>query len=115
MSTAISKKGEVKKAVNIYTDAAIEKMIGSDPTLDQELLRAIIRPKRQILVEVPVRKDDGKYVTYQGYRVQHNDARGPFKGGLRFHPQVDLSEVNTLAYLMTLKTAVSNVPFGGGK
>ncbi|MBZ0185186.1 MAG: glutamate dehydrogenase, partial [Candidatus Obscuribacterales bacterium] len=115
MSTTMKKKSTEKNAVAAYTKSAIDRMVANDRCLDEELLRSIIRPKRQILVEIPLRKDDGSYATYHGYRVQHNDARGPFKGGLRYHPNVDLEEVKTLAYLMTLKTAVVNVPFGGGK
>lgn len=115
MSTAIKKKSNEDSSVAAYTRAAIDKMMETDSSLDEDLLRSIIRPKRQILVEVPLRKDDGTYATFQGYRVQHNDARGPFKGGLRYHPRVDLAEVKILACLMTLKTAVVNVPFGGGK
>lgn len=115
MSTTMKKKSSEESSVAAYTKAAIDKMMETDSSLDEDLLRSIIRPKRQILVEVPVRKDDGTYATFQGYRVQHNDARGPFKGGLRYHPKVDLAEVKILACLMTLKTAVVNVPFGGGK
>ncbi|MCA9803452.1 MAG: Glu/Leu/Phe/Val dehydrogenase [Cyanobacteria bacterium HKST-UBA02] len=111
----MKKKSSEESSVAAYTKAAIDKMMETDSSLDEDLLRSIIRPKRQILVEVPVRKDDGTYATFQGYRVQHNDARGPFKGGLRYHPKVDLAEVKILACLMTLKTAVVNVPFGGGK
>jgi len=102
-------------AVTTYSLAAIEQLEKLDKTLDPDFLRAIIKPKREIVVEVPLRKDNGKFVTFQGYRVQHNDARGPFKGGLRFHPSVDLTEARTLAHLMSLKTAVVNIPFGGGK
>ncbi len=115
MNTTISKKGVEKTAVVAYMEAAIKKLREHNTTFDLDLLQAITRPKRQILVEVPLRKDDGSYTTFQGFRVQHNDARGPFKGGLRYHPNVDLEEVKTLACLMSLKTAVVNIPFGGGK
>lgn len=115
MSTTMKKKKVAEKSVETYTREATEKVIKDYPNVDADLLRSIIKPKRQIIVEVPVRLEDGTYKTFQGYRVQHNDARGPFKGGLRYHPDVDLEEVKTLAYLMTLKTAVVNVPFGGGK
>ena len=115
MSSTVNKKKVAEKSVETYTREATERIIRDYPKVDADLLQSIIKPKRQIIVEVPVRLDDGTYKTYQGYRVQHNDARGPFKGGLRYHPDVDLEEVKTLAYLMTLKTAVVNVPFGGGK
>lgn len=115
MNTTISKKGVEKTAVVAYMEAAVKKMRATNPGIDLDVLTAIMRPKRQLLVEVPLRKDDGSLVTYQGFRVQHNDARGPFKGGLRYHPAVDIEEVKTLACLMSLKTAVVNIPFGGGK
>jgi glutamate dehydrogenase (NAD(P)+) len=68
-----------------------------------------------VQVQIPVELDSGEVATYIGYRVQHNDARGPMKGGLRYHPQVDLDEVRALAALMTWKTAVVNLPYGGAK
>ncbi|MDB4381068.1 glutamate dehydrogenase [Mariniblastus sp.] len=82
----------------------------------QESTRRLLKmPKREITVEVPVEMDDGRLETLVGYRVQHNNARGPMKGGLRFHPDVDLDEVRALASLMTWKTAVVNIPYGGAK
>jgi len=104
-----------RNAVTTYSMTAIEQLSGLDSVIDPDLLQAITRSKREIIVEVPLRRDDGKYVTFRGYRVQHNDARGPFKGGLRYHPTVDLHDARTLAHLMSLKTAVVNIPFGGGK
>ncbi|HSJ46196.1 MAG TPA: Glu/Leu/Phe/Val dehydrogenase dimerization domain-containing protein [Euzebyales bacterium] len=70
---------------------------------------------REIRVQLPLRRDDGTVETFYGYRVQHNGARGPYKGGVRFHPTADLDEVRALASLMTWKTAVIGVPFGGAK
>ena len=64
---------------------------------------------------LPIRLDNGEIGTFVGYRVQHDGARGPMKGGLRFHPQVDDDEVRTLAQLMTWKTAVVDLPYGGAK
>ena len=72
-------------------------------------------PKRVIQVSFPVKLDSGETRFVQAYRVQYNDARGPFKGGLRFHPQVDLDEVKALSFWMVIKNAVVGVPFGGGK
>jgi len=72
-------------------------------------------PQRILEVTFPVKMDDGKTKLFYGYRVQHNNARGPFKGGIRFHPQVDLDEVKSLAFWMSIKCAVANIPFGGGK
>jgi glutamate dehydrogenase (NAD(P)+) len=105
----------IRDAVTTFSLSAIEKLTRVNTLIDPDLLRAIVHSRREITVEVPLRRDDGKYVTFRGYRVQHNDARGPFKGGLRYHPTVDLKEARTLAHLMTLKTAVVNIPFGGGK
>ncbi len=70
---------------------------------------------REVQVQIPVRREDGRIHVYSGYRVQHNGARGPYKGGIRFHQEVDLDEVRALAALMTWKTAIVDVPFGGAK
>jgi glutamate dehydrogenase (NAD(P)+) len=72
-------------------------------------------PYREVTVQIPVKLSDGKTHVYSGYRIQHNGARGPYKGGIRFHPEVDIDEVRALASLMTWKTAVVNLPFGGAK
>ena len=72
-------------------------------------------PYREVTVQIPVRLGDGKVHVFSGYRIQHNGARGPYKGGIRFHPEVDIDEVRALASLMTWKTAVAGVPFGGAK
>jgi glutamate dehydrogenase (NAD(P)+) len=72
-------------------------------------------PYREVTVQIPVKLSDGKVHVYSGYRIQHNGARGPYKGGVRFHPEVDVVEVRALASLMTWKTAVAGVPFGGAK
>jgi glutamate dehydrogenase (NAD(P)+) len=83
--------------------------------LDDASRRLLMTAKREITVEVPVEMDDGRLETLVGYRVQHNNARGPMKGGLRYHHEVDLDEVRALASLMTWKTAVVNLPYGGAK
>ena len=78
--------------------------------------RTLIRtPFREMKVEVPLYRDDGSFTTFMGYRVQHNGARGPFKGGIRFSPHVGEQEVKALAETMTYKTALVDIPFGGGK
>ena len=77
-----------------------------------EVLR---NPKRALIVSVPFRRDDGTVEVAQGYRVQHNVTRGPAKGGVRYHPAVDLDEVKALAMWMTWKCAVASIPFGGAK
>ncbi len=71
--------------------------------------------ERELTVNFPVRMDDGTVKVFTGFRVQHNDTRGPAKGGLRYHPDVTLDETRALAALMTLKTAVVNIPYGGAK
>ena len=79
-----------------------------------EGLREILRtPKRQLTVAVPTLMDDGSVKVFQGYRVQHNVARGPAKGGTRYHPQLTLDSVKALASWMTWKCAAVNVPYGG--
>jgi glutamate dehydrogenase (NAD(P)+) len=79
-------------------------------------LRAVLRtPKRELTVNFPVEMDDGRIRVFTGYRVQHNLARGPAKGGIRYHPQVDLDEVRALAMWMTWKCAVVRIPYGGAK
>ncbi|WP_374263300.1 Glu/Leu/Phe/Val dehydrogenase [Zoogloea sp.] len=75
----------------------------------------LTRPKRALIVNVPIRLDNGEIAHFEGYRVQHNLARGPGKGGIRYHPDVTLAEVMALSAWMTVKNAVVNVPFGGAK
>ncbi|MBI3749614.1 MAG: Glu/Leu/Phe/Val dehydrogenase [Chloroflexi bacterium] len=97
--------------------AAIEQFDAAADHLSLEPgLRAILRvPKRELTVRFPVRLDDGSVQVFQGYRVQHNVARGPAKGGLRFHPDTDINDVRALAMWMTWKCALVGVPFGGAK
>lgn len=83
--------------------------------LDSGLRKVLAAPKRALVVSIPVRMDDGRIEVFEGYRVQHNMARGPAKGGVRYHPGVTLDEVKALASWMTWKCAVVNIPFGGGK
>jgi glutamate dehydrogenase (NAD(P)+) len=73
------------------------------------------RPKRMLIVDVPIHLDDGSIAHFEGYRVQHNLSRGPGKGGVRFHQDVTLSEVMALSAWMSVKNAAVNVPFGGAK
>lgn len=95
--------------------AQVEKVV---PMLEESLqphVETLRRPKRILIVDVPIRRDDGSYAHYEGYRVQHNTSRGPGKGGIRYHQDVTLSEVMALSAWMTIKNAVVNVPFGGSK
>ncbi len=119
MSTTINSQVRTKptrpimkpnESVHIYFDRAAD-MIDLDPGMRRLLQTA----RREVTVEVPVEMDDGRLETLVGYRVQHNNARGPMKGGLRYHWDVDLDEVRALASLMTWKTAVVNIPYGGAK
>ncbi|MCC6466427.1 MAG: glutamate dehydrogenase [Planctomycetes bacterium] len=96
--------------VNALFDRAADRLNMADET--RQILK---KPFREVTVSVPVRMDNGKINVYTGFRVQHNGARGPWKGGIRYHPEVDLNEVRALASLMTWKTALVDVPFGGAK
>jgi glutamate dehydrogenase/leucine dehydrogenase len=83
--------------------------------LDRDLAEILKHPKRQLTVSVPIRMDDGSVRVFDGFRVQHNVARGPAKGGIRYHPNVTLDEVKALAMWMTWKCATVNIPYGGAK
>jgi glutamate dehydrogenase (NAD(P)+) len=98
------------EAVTLYFHHAADEL-GLAPAMRTLLGTAV----REVQVQIPVEMDDGTIDCYIGYRVQHNRARGPMKGGLRFHHEVDLDEVRSLAALMTWKTAVVNLPYGGAK
>ena len=89
---------------------------GADLLEVPEDIRAVLSSSyREVQVQIPVSLSDGKTHVFSGFRVQHNGARGPYKGGIRFHPEVDLDEVRALASLMTWKTAIVNIPYGGAK
>ncbi|MEM0476206.1 MAG: Glu/Leu/Phe/Val dehydrogenase [Candidatus Aenigmatarchaeota archaeon] len=81
----------------------------------EEVFEILKRPQRIIKVNIPLKRDNGKLEIYEGYRVQHNNFLGPYKGGIRYYPEVDEDEIKTLALLMTLKCALINLPLGGGK
>jgi glutamate dehydrogenase (NAD(P)+) len=97
-------------ATRLYFEHAADKV-----DLDDRMRKLLLAAKREVQVQVAVELDDGEIETLVGYRVQHDDSRGPMKGGLRFHPDVDLDEVRSLASLMTWKSAVVNIPYGGAK
>lgn len=96
--------------VRHYFDRAVERL-----GLPEDIRTVFWNSYREVAVQIPVKLSDGKIHTFSGYRIQHNGARGPYKGGIRYHPEVDIDEVRALASLMTWKTAVANVPFGGAK
>ena len=104
------KKESPTDTVNYFFDGAAEQL-----GLSEEICQTLIKPYREIIVEVPLRRNDGHLDLYTGYRVQHNGSRGPYKGGIRFHSTADLEEVRALAALMTWKTALADIPFGGAK
>lgn len=83
--------------------------------IEEEVLSYLLEPQKEITVTIPVRMDDGKVKVFQGFRVQHNNLLGPYKGGIRFHPDANLDEVKTLALLMSLKVSLLGLPYGGGK
>jgi glutamate dehydrogenase/leucine dehydrogenase len=83
--------------------------------LDEGIHKILAKPKRVLTVSLPVKMDDGRIEVFTGFRSQHNDARGPFKGGIRYHPQVTIEEVMALSMWMTWKCAVTGIPLGGGK
>jgi glutamate dehydrogenase (NAD(P)+) len=96
--------------VRFYFDRATERL-----AIPEDIRVVFWEPYREVTVQIPIKLADGKTHVFSGYRIQHNGARGPYKGGIRFHPEVDIDEVRALASLMTWKTAVANVPFGGAK
>ncbi|MGQ9509319.1 MAG: Glu/Leu/Phe/Val family dehydrogenase [Thermodesulfobacteriota bacterium] len=107
---------ENKKKINPLDVAMKQVDIAAERLkLDPGVCEKIKQTKRELIVHFPVKMDDGSVKIFTGYRVQHNMARGPGKGGIRYHPDVDLDEVRALAMWMTWKAAVVNIPFGGAK
>jgi glutamate dehydrogenase (NAD(P)+) len=102
-------KSLYEQALEVFRQAA--KVMQLDPNIQ----RFLERPQRTIIVEFPVLMDDGRVEMFVGYRCQHSTALGPAKGGIRYHPNVTLDEVQTLAFWMTWKCSLLNLPYGGGK
>ncbi|MGB7345016.1 MAG: Glu/Leu/Phe/Val dehydrogenase dimerization domain-containing protein [Pirellulaceae bacterium] len=98
------------EATQIFFDAAAEHL-----NLEPAFREALLMPKREVQVQVSIERDDGSLANFVGFRVQHDNSRGPMKGGLRYHHEVDLDETRALASLMTWKTAVVDLPYGGAK
>lgn len=98
------------EATALYFNHAADQL-----DLTENMRQLLLVPKREITVQIALERDNGEIATFIGYRVQHDNARGPMKGGLRYHPDVDIDEVRSLAALMTWKTAVVNIPYGGAK
>jgi glutamate dehydrogenase (NAD(P)+) len=83
--------------------------------LDHDVREILRQPKNELIINFPVRLDDGRFHIFKGYRIQHNNLLGPFKGGIRYHPEANLDEMKALAMWMTYKCAMHDIPFGGGK
>jgi glutamate dehydrogenase (NAD(P)+) len=96
--------------VSHHFDNAVQRL-----DIREDVASVLKSSYREVQVQIPVKLSDGRIHVYSGYRVQHNGARGPYKGGIRFHPEVDLDEVRALASLMTWKTAIAGIPYGGAK
>jgi glutamate dehydrogenase (NAD(P)+) len=105
-----------REDLNPYRISQIQFDIAAEYLKLDPGLRQILRtPKRVLEVSIPTKMDNGQIKVFTGFRVQHNVARGPAKGGIRYHPAVTLDEVKALAMWMTWKTATVNIPFGGAK
>ncbi|KPJ66927.1 glutamate dehydrogenase [candidate division WOR-1 bacterium DG_54_3] len=105
-----------KKRASVYDNVTRQFNKAADlENLDPNIRKILAMTTNEIIVHFPVRMDDGRVEMFTGYRVQHNNSLGPFKGGLRFHPAVDIDEVRALATWMTWKSAITNIPFGGAK
>jgi glutamate dehydrogenase (NAD(P)+) len=102
---------------NVLLDTALKNFYAAaeEMGLDDGLIEIMSRPERAICVSIPVTMDDGSVKVFEGYRVQHSTVCGPAKGGLRFHPDVNLEECEALASLMTWKCSLAGIPYGGGK
>ncbi|MFC1724764.1 Glu/Leu/Phe/Val dehydrogenase [candidate division KSB1 bacterium] len=111
----MTKKSGSKKAT-LYENVSKQFNKAADlMDFDPEIRKILSKTKNENIVNFPVIMDDGKIEMFTGYRVQHNDVLGPYKGGMRYHPEVDIDEVRALATWMTWKSAIANIPFGGGK
>ncbi|HRP62642.1 MAG TPA: Glu/Leu/Phe/Val dehydrogenase [Phycisphaerales bacterium] len=117
LPTAVFEELEiVRDPTNLFHQTIEQVLIAADLVGMKHHQKIIIaQPKNEIMVHFPVLMDDGHHKLFKGYRVQHNNALGPYKGGLRFHPHVSLDDVKSLAVLMTMKCSLVKVPFGGGK
>ncbi|MCX7944211.1 MAG: Glu/Leu/Phe/Val dehydrogenase [Deltaproteobacteria bacterium] len=105
-----TKKRSVYDSVRLQFDKAADLM-----NLDSNIRKILSHTQNEIVVHFPVKMDNGKIEMFTGYRVQHNNVLGPYKGGLRFHPDVDIDEIRALATWMTWKSAIVDIPFGGAK
>ena len=101
---------------NLYNNfTSVIEETGRALNAHPDIIKYLTRPQRIIHINIPITLDNGSVETFSGYRIQHNNARGPYKGGVRYHPDVNLDEMMTLAGFMTIKTAIVDIPFGGAK
>jgi glutamate dehydrogenase (NAD(P)+) len=114
-STGATKPGQHAEISNLDIVKHYFQIAAEQLELPDDLRTVFWEPYREVTVQIPIKLSDGKIHVFSGYRIQHNGARGPYKGGIRFHPEVDVDEVRALASLMTWKTAVAGIPFGGAK
>lgn len=106
----------VRDPTNLFHQTIEQVLIAADHIGMRHHQKIILaQPKNEIIVHFPVLMDDGHHALFKGYRVQHNNALGPYKGGIRYHPHVRLDDIKALAVLMTMKCSLVKVPFGGGK
>ncbi len=109
-NTATRMKGNLYEVTKWQLDRAAKAM-----NLAPDVYTILSQPKNELIINFPVRMDDGRYLLFKGYRVQHNNILGPYKGGIRYHEDVTLDELKGLAAAMTWKSALHDIPFGGGK
>ena len=110
VTTATRQKGNLYEVTKTQLDKAAKAM-----SLAPDVYTILSQPKNELIINFPVRMDDGRYLLFKGYRVQHNNILGPYKGGIRYHEDVSLDELKGLAAAMTWKSALHDIPFGGGK
>ena len=105
-----------KEKKSVYKNVEMQFNNASDLiSLDSNVRKILSKTTNEIIVNFPVKLDDGRIEIFTGYRIQHNNALGPYKGGLRFHPNVNIDEVRALATWMTWKSAIADIPYGGAK
>ena len=107
---------EIKKMQNPYENAMeqLDKVV-KIKNFNTEFITRLRQPNRDVRISIPVKMDDGSTKVFEGYRVEYNDALGPYKGGIRYHKDTEINEVKALAFWMSIKCAIANIPMGGGK
>jgi glutamate dehydrogenase (NAD(P)+) len=108
--TSLKDRGNLFEVATKQIDKAMKLV-----KLEQDISEILAQPKNELIVNFPVRLDNGKFQIFKGYRVQHNNILGPYKGGMRYHPEANLDEMKALASWMTYKSALHEIPFGGAK